>query len=113
MSYSRIIQLAAITGGVLYSLGYLSSRLRYVIDDQMPFVGIVALFFIGACVGLLSACLFAPSSFLATAEGRKWMTGLRGATSPKLFRSFCLAGLLFLLFTTYVVLHYTFVFLRE
>ncbi len=113
MTYSRIIQMAGIVFGIIYSLGYLSPRLRYVIEDQLPLVGIVALFIIGVCVGLSTACLFAPSSFLATEEGRRWMTRMSGTTSPKLFRSYCSAALLFFLFATYVVLHYTFVFLKE
>ena len=113
MNYSRIIRLVAVAVGLVYSLGYLSPRLRDVIEEQVPFVGMLALFIIGACVGLYAACLFAPASFLATQEGRKWMTGMSGTGSTKVFRSVCSAALLFFLFATHVVLYYAFVFLRE
>lgn len=113
MNYARVIKFAAVAIGVLYSLGYLSERLRYVIDDQVPFVGVLALFIWGMCVGLYAACLFAPSSFLASAEGRKWMTGLSGTASPRVFRSVCSASLAFFLFATYVVMWYAFVFMRD
>ena len=113
MNYSRMIQLAAVAVGLVYSLGYLSPRLRYVIEDQVPFVGVLALFIWGACVGLYAACLLAPSSFLATQEGRKWMTGVSGTGSTKVFRSVCSAALLFFLLATYAVLYYAFIFLRD
>jgi hypothetical protein len=113
MNYSRIIQSAAVSLGVVYSLGYLSPRLRHVIDDQVPFAGVIALFIWGACVGLYAACLFAPSAFLASANGRNWMMGMSGTDSPRRFRSVCVAALLFFLSATCAVLYYVLVFMRD
>jgi hypothetical protein len=113
MSYSRTIWLTAIGVGIVYSLGYLSERLRYTIDDQVPLIGPIVLFICGACVGMYAACLFAPASFLATSQGRTWMQALSGVGRANRFRSVCFGVLTFFLLATSLVLWYAFAFVRD
>ncbi len=108
MGYSRQIQLAMIVGGCVYSLSYLSDRLRDEIDDQLPYVGILAVFIIGACVGMYAACLIVPRSFYDTSEGKTWINALSSSGEHALFRRVCWGCLSFLLLATLGTLCYVF-----
>ena len=103
--------------GLIYSLGYFSDRVYTVVEDHVPMepapVGMFVLFCIGATLGMYSACLVAPTSYLTTAEGREFKRRMTGTDSRAGFRPVAFSAVAFVLLATFTILHYVIFEMRE
>ena len=113
MSWNRVPWIGLVVGGLVYSCGYVSERIRDSLADHVPMypspVGLPVLFIIGATMGFCASMLIIPAAYFETPAGKRMLDDFK-APSVFAMRAYCSTGASFVGAVTLFVLWWAFIY---